>query len=276
MVAVKEPYHFDYAVQEERNRREDAALIEARVAELTEAGATRVVTDAATVRPISELRATPKTTAGTVLTEEAHAECPGHALLVEVHRPRFGKEAATVRTTPVCTDPAENGHAALRDVSGAQVGKMTAEQKADRSRVIRNNKAWKAATTARHQWLRQNIFARRNPPKDVHRYIAAILGSGSSAVTRAMEGGNKVACALLGRPDPPARWSGGTNPIVEATQAASPARATMLTLAVLIGAAEEAMHTNTWRSPDASNKAYFTTLTEWGYRPVVVEQLVNA
>jgi hypothetical protein len=44
---------------------------------------------------------------------------------------------------------------------------------------------------------------------------------------------------------------------------------------VLIGAAEEAMHTNTWRNPDESNKAYFTTLDSYGYRPVVVEQLVK-
>ena len=109
----------------------------------------------------------------------------------------------------------------------------------------------------------------------MHRYIAEILGSGSSSVTRAMEGGNKVACSLLGLAEPPSRWSGKPNPIVEAARTASPTRATMMTLAVLIGAAEEAMHTNTWRSPNESDKGYFTTLGKWGYQPEVVEQLVN-
>jgi ParB family chromosome partitioning protein len=48
----------------------------------------------------------------------------------------------------------------------------------------------------------------------------------------------------------------------------------VLTLAVLLGVAEDAAHRQTWRNPTSEHRAYFTALREWGYPLSTVEQLV--
>jgi ParB family chromosome partitioning protein len=66
---------------------------------------------------------------------------------------------------------------------------------------------------------------------------------------------------------------GSPNPIAVAAETASSARATMLALAVLLGAVEQGTGRHSWRNPSAETRAYFTALQGWGYPLSPVEQL---
>jgi ParB family transcriptional regulator, chromosome partitioning protein len=91
-----------------------------------------------------------------------------------------------------------------------------------------------------------------------------------------MEDGHPTALELLGlATDLPWRpYSGTSNPVVGAAVNASPARATMLTLGLLLGGLESTVTRSTWRHATASQQAYFTALQRWGYPLSDVEQLV--
>ncbi|GAA1328969.1 hypothetical protein [Pseudonocardia xinjiangensis] len=67
---------------------------------------------------------------------------------------------------------------------------------------------------------------------------------------------------------------GSSNPIAVAAESASSARATMLALAVLLGAVEQGTGRHSWRNPSGETRAYFTALQGWGYPLSPVEQLV--
>ncbi|MHA6783200.1 hypothetical protein ACVGOW_19700 [Pseudonocardia saturnea] len=89
-----------------------------------------------------------------------------------------------------------------------------------------------------------------------------------------MESGHPTACEVLGHDPVGSVYTGRPHPIAEAAATASPQRATQLTLAVLLGAAEDATNRQTWRSPESGHRAYFTALRDWGYPLSPVEQLV--
>ncbi len=71
-------------------------------------------------------------------------------------------------------------------------------------------------------------------------------------------------------------YTGRPNPIAAAARTAAGPRATLLALAVLLGAAEDATDRQTWRNPSTEHRAYFTALRGWGYPLSPVEQLVLA
>lgn len=89
-----------------------------------------------------------------------------------------------------------------------------------------------------------------------------------------MECGHATTCELLGLTAVGTAYMGRPSPIAVAAATAGTPRATILALAVLVGAAEDATSRQTWRSPSSDNRAYFMALTEWGYPLSEVEQLV--
>ncbi|GAA1195354.1 ParB/RepB/Spo0J family partition protein [Pseudonocardia alaniniphila] len=280
VTAQSEPAQFEHVAQRLRDQREEQRLVAERVAELTAAGV-RVVTEHTdhAVR-ISGLRPTAQDPSGTELTLEAHQDCPGHSATVDVRR-SFGARGTTVTTSYLCTDPDGNGHIPRWDNSTAttgsgsgtrQPGPMSEAEKAERRRVIANNKDWDSATTVRRDWLQAAFLARKTAPKDAARFIATTLGRGGHDVRKAMESGHATAQELLGMD--PVVTHGAPNPIALAADTASPTRATMLALAVLLGAAEQGTGRHSWRNPSPESRAYFTALRGWGYPLSPVEQLV--
>jgi ParB family chromosome partitioning protein len=107
-------------------------------------------------------------------------------------------------------------------------------------------------------------------------YVAVTLARGGHDPRRAMESGHPSACELLGMAPVGSVYTGRANPITEAAATAATPRATMLALAVLLGAAEDATDRRTWRNPTSDHRAYFTALSKWGYPLSTVEQLVLA
>jgi ParB family chromosome partitioning protein len=125
----------------------------------------------------------------------------------------------------------------------------------------------------RKQWL-TGFLARKGAPKDAARYIAATLARGGHDVRKAMENAHPTACELLGLDAPGSYYSGQPNPITITLETAPAARLTVITLAVLLGAAEDATSRSSWRTPTSETRAYFTALAGWGYPLSPVEQLV--
>jgi ParB family chromosome partitioning protein len=137
VAAVKEPSRFAHIAQRARNDRAQAAAMATFVDGLTAQGV-RVVTDEDT--PLTRvLNLTDEN--GTALTEETHSTCPGHAARV---RARWDGEPYL---TPFgCTDPTAYGHReAAATITGtapstAEQAEQDEAQKAERRRVIENNK----------------------------------------------------------------------------------------------------------------------------------------
>jgi ParB family chromosome partitioning protein len=275
VTAQSDPERFAHLAQRLRDDRDDARLVEQRTTELTTAGI-RVI-DADTDGAVSLQRLRPTTTdpSGTELTEDAHASCPGHAAWVEIRRSWDGTR--TVRTTYLCTDPDTHGHGPRWDGSlgsgtSRQPGLMSEAEKAQRRRVIANNKAWDSATTVRRDWLRY-FLARKSAPKDAAQFIALTLGTGSHDVRKAMESGHPTACDLLGLPtDQP--YSGKPGPLAEAAEGTTATRAVMLSLAVVLGGFEGGTSRHSWRNPTPDTRLYLRALRTWGYSLSDVEQLI--
>ncbi|MCX6466494.1 MAG: ParB N-terminal domain-containing protein [Pseudonocardiales bacterium] len=283
VTAAKEPAQFAHVAQKLRDERADAVLLADAVRELAEQGIALVDPDQpGTARQISGLRPSAESPSGAELAADAHGGCPGRAASVEVRR-GWDREPQ-LRVVHWCLDSDIHGHAArwtqvtaggagTVGQGGATAAGMSEEDKAQRRLVIANNKAWDSATTVRRQWLR-TFLARRTPPRDALVFVAATLGRGGHDLRRAMESGHPTACEVLSHEPVGSVYTGRPHPIAEAARTASPQRATQLALAVLLGAAEDACNRQTWRSPEAGHRAYFTALRDWGYPLAPVEQLV--
>ncbi|GAY11424.1 ParB N-terminal domain-containing protein [Pseudonocardia sp. N23] len=286
VTAAKEPAQFAHVAQRLRDQRADARQVADTVAELTNRGV-RVLDpeDTGGAAQISGLRLDAQTPSGTEFDPTTHSGCPGHAATVEVHR--SWDRQPQVKVVHWCTAPDEHGHVArwgrvtpTDDSGGGGDGEVArelaqaAEQaKAERRRVIANNRDWASATSVRRDWMR-GLLARRAAPRDALPYIATTLARGGHDLRRAMESGHPTACELLGLTPTGSVYAGSPNPIEALTATATSARATQLILAVLLGAAEDASGRQTWRNPTRDNRAYFTALRDWGYPLSPVEQLV--
>ncbi|MGH3904166.1 MAG: hypothetical protein ACRDTE_08255 [Pseudonocardiaceae bacterium] len=151
---------------------------------------------------------------------------------------------------------------------------MTEQQKAERRTVIANNKAWDSATTVRRDWLR-SFLARKAAPAEGARWVAQMLAQGSHEMRKAMQSDHQLAVDLLGLPQPDRGHARTATHVIAAhAMNATPARATTLTVAMLIGALEDGTDRHTWRSPTPDQIAYFRQLQAWRYPLSDVEQLV--
>lgn len=284
VTAAKEPAQFAHVAQRLRDQRADARQVADTVAELTNQGV-RVLDpeDTVSAAQLSGLRLDAQTPSGTELDPTTHSGCPGHAATVEVHR--GWDRQPQVKVVHWCTAPDEHGHVARwgrvtpTDDSGGdgaaarELAEAAEQAKAERRRVITNNKDWDSAATVRSEWLR-GFLSRRTAPRDALPYIATTLARAGHDLRRAMESGHPTACELLGLTPTGSVYAGRPNPIEALIATATSARATQLILAVLLGAAEDASGRQTWRNPTRDNRAYFAALRDWGYPLSPVEQLV--
>lgn len=292
VTAASKPEQFAHLAQRLRDDRDEHAARDRLTDQLTRAGV-RIIehTDhvyGSAVERLRDLRPDPDATPGTELAVDAHGQCPGHAAYLHAGRTWNADEPVSV--IYVCTDWRANGHAHRYAPAGAAEsanysrtagtgGTMTEQQKAERRTVIANNKAWDSATTVRRQWLRE-FLARRSAPKDAAQWIAATLAAAYPELSRALEAAHPLAGDLLGlsmdenRPYQ-YRHAGTAHPIGQAAQTATAHRATMLTLAMLLGGLEQSTSKSTWRAPiNRAHRDYLTTLQHWGYDLSDVEALV--
>ncbi|WIB72572.1 ParB/RepB/Spo0J family partition protein [Curtobacterium sp. MCBD17_026] len=150
-----------------------------------------------------------------------------------------------------------------------QSGPMNDEQKAERKRLVANNKAWASAETVRREWIAK-FLTRKTLPKDATAFIATAVTEYRTSVADHMGRGNSLAATLLGVE------AEGARDAVSAYLDSHPARAAYVTLAVVLGGVDGSTSKETWRY-EAERKrfaGYFTQLQTWGYVLSEVERIV--
>jgi ParB family transcriptional regulator, chromosome partitioning protein len=277
VTARQNPGQFEHTAQRLRDKRALDAARTAVVQELTAAGVP-VVEQAFGDRSVAKLTQLSGPDGDGEMTVEAHAGCPGHAAYLR----DGGSWDGPPEVTPVyvCADWRKQGHRhrdgePITGIDAAASGRMSEEQKIQRKAVIANNRAWDAAKPVRRKWLTE-FLSRRSAPKDAPRWVTAMLANCSHEVRKAMEDSHGTALTLLGlQTDPQWRpYNGSEHPVAVAAATATPARAGMLTLGLLLGGLEGGLNRNTWRYATSTDKAYFRALRTWGYALAEVELLV--
>ena len=273
--ATLRPPQLQHVAQRWRDQRAEEAAIAAKADELASHGV-RVVDlpyfGQGDMRRLTNLRPSPDDEPGTELTDEAHAECPGHAVSLS-----YDRNSGHVNATGVCTAYRDHGHAERWASTGQSEpltngpspgGPMSEADKAYRRGVIARGKEWDSATTVRRDWLRK-FAARKSAPKDAPVWTAQAWSSGDSCLRKALESGHALAAELLG-------FSDGHGTVAEAASQSTPSRANVIT-AVLAMAAIEAStdRRHTWEDPTSLQRKYFAQIQKWGYEPAPVETLVT-
>ncbi len=145
---------------------------------------------------------------------------------------------------------------------------MSEEQKAERRKVIANNKAWPAATEVRRTFVRE-LASRRSAPRSVLRYVAEVLAADPGLVKVTDE----PVALLLGTEVSEHPWERTTSTglVDEASDPRLP-----LALLALVGAGVENRHSHNdaWRSGDVELARWLRFLASVGYGLAEVEQEV--
>lgn len=162
------------------------------------------------------------------------------------------------------------------DPDQAAAAEAQAEAKrAERRRVIENNKAWRSAETVRREWL-AGFVTRKTAPKGAEAFICAAVVEGPRWLGSALDDRHAFLRGLLtGQEVRPAYTDEGRQQVeaLHTTQGTAKAQ-TMRTLAVIIAAWEAHTDVHTWRGPDHWDQRVMAALAEWGYQPSEVEQLL--
>ncbi|HEX3565457.1 MAG TPA: hypothetical protein VHU17_08800, partial [Acidimicrobiales bacterium] len=274
--AVKQPEQWPHIVARLRRDRDDRHMHQAVVAELTGAGCPVVELDSGYWLPsgarwLDEL----SPVKGKAFTEATHRTCPGHAGAVIESTEDDGYEAAYL-----CLDPAGNGHVTLDEGDGEHPGLpsvgqtdggWTEEQKAERRRVVANNKAWDMAAEVRRTFVTE-VLKRRTIPKGTLRFVTETLLLDPAVAT---SGDDRDLDTILGHDEPTDgdRWSRPAAAGLLA-QATTDARLPMLLLAQVAAGIEATTGRASWRSPSDRLARYLTYLESVGYGVSEVERLV--
>ncbi len=267
-----------HTVQRLRDKRETAAAREDVLATLTVPVIEQPSYSDKTTAAVSDLRDADRKP----LDPEAHRQCPGHVVVVREsyayeaiedetddegnpveydnsdEEPEPGQVTAgghAFAVIPYCQNYAEHGHrhaygdgSASGSTSAAPESKEAAS--AERKRVIAGNKAWKAATVVRGEFI-ETLLARKSAPADTVLFtLRAITGHADQSRGRsalADKVGAKDGYGLLTIPDL-------TGP-----------QANAALLAFIVAACEASTDTNHWRAVQSGTALYLKQLEAWGY-----------
>jgi ParB family transcriptional regulator, chromosome partitioning protein len=280
IVAAQQDHGFLHLVQRLRDGREERIAKQPIIDELAAAGVKIIDrprwSDPA--KPLEQLG-----TSDDPLTPEAHTSCDGHVAWIDEEWTKLGDNdnddssddgedgyELTYVAVYGCSDPVTYGHVeptttALRSSrNGSQISDQ--EAKAERQRVLRNNKAWRTAEAVRRDWLK-TFVARKSAPKGAQRFIFSELATGGYQLSDAMQKRHRFGRELLGMIDDGA--------LTATLKNAGDARAQMITLALVLGAHEADLGVHTWRSRNrAAAERYLSQISSWGYELSEIEQSV--
>ena len=203
---------------------------------------------------------------GERVTEENYAGKDGHAIAI-------GERWGSIDIAHVVVNWREHGLTSIRhNQPNTRSGSMTEEEKAERRRVVANNKAWVSAEKVRRAWVTK-LLGRKRLPSQALAFAATVIADNRHEVARAASDGHDMAATLLSLDGQ--RHYGQPHPIAAMTQA-TPTKAGHALLAVALGALEAATNKNSWRNPDQATRAYLDQLAAWGYTLSDVETLITA
>ena len=270
VTALKDPSRFDHLVAQLRRDRDDRAAYEKVARQVTESAVPLVELENGWWLPdnaawLSELFG-PE--GSRTLTPASHRKCPGHA--AAVREADDGYEVAYL-----CLDPVGQGHIDQRrdrptaTEASSDGGGMTDEQKAERRRVVTNNKAWEVATPVRREYVTE-LLARRSVPKGTLRYVTDVIMADPAGI--AAGDGDRVA-ALIGKDTHPGSWD--RTAAITLARDASDARLPLVLLAQVAASVEARFgERQGWRHPTPALVDYLRFLATCGYGLSEVEQEV--
>lgn len=187
--------------------------------------------------------------------EDGHKDCPGAAAVVSA------TWRGEITTTYLCTAWKDNGH--TNHLATTTSGPMSEDEKAERKTIVENNKAWRAATTVRRDWL--TAFAQRtSAPKDAAALLAQCLTRAGASVQDGMNDRQGVTTDLLGQD-----WR-------STTPTAIPRALVRAASIALAGFEVQYADVHTWRTPTGGARFYLRTITAWGYAPSDIENTLLA
>lgn len=246
---------FAHTLQRARDDRAGREAVAARAAELTAEGITVSSGGHGWENRVEYLVGAD----GERFTSETHKACPGNVVVLHAG---YGSK---VGEAWYCADPKGNGHRKYRQDSPSG----SAEEAAgERKKVLAGNKAWRSAETVRRTWLR-DFLARPKVPDGALQFTLEAFACGDNNLQQAMQarsdGRHVMARQLLGLPQGDgSSWSRPPE-VYTAMVAASPARAQVIALAIVLGACEAATGVHSWRSPGTDTAGYLEALARWGY-----------
>ncbi len=251
---------FAHEAQRQRDRKAERQEVEAIVADYTGRGYQQIAwpsyDDKDTV-PFGELTFVD----GTALTEDNYLGGNGHRFAVR-------NSWRGVDVGHFVTEWRKWG-LKRRKADGTANTPWTDEQKAERRTLIANNKAWASAEVVRREWLAR-FLSRKTAPKNALAFLADTLIRNGGYLNKALSEHHPLAGELLGVAK---REWGKPDPLAVLIEQ-NPTRTTTVLLAIAIAAHEAATSKSTWRYHDRDDVAYFTALSEWGYRLSDVEGIV--
>jgi ParB family chromosome partitioning protein len=197
------------------------------------------------------------------ITPAKHKKCPGHSAYIERD---WGKHYW--RAAYFCADPAKHGHVPLYGSSSLSRGSADPEAaKAERKRVIANNKAWRAAEPVRRAWLAE-LAQRRTPPDGALRVIIGAIVAHNAPMAGSDYKFAPLACGWLGmgiNQEGYGTRSDAQAEVERCLESSSDPRATVITLMLVLGSYEAATHVGSWRNGVEQTASYLQLLSGWGY-----------
>ena len=267
VTAKEDPEYFEHRASQLRQARIFQAKLAAVTARLEAAGI-RIVDDPGYSEhgPMRRLHLLVNEK-GKELTEKAHASCEGHVATLSSYDPE--------RVTYWCADPKRFGHkeryaSEARSPSSAargEDGKLTEEARAERRRIIANNKAMDAANPVRREFI-ASLIVRKAAIKGGLRFAVRDL----AANPHQMSGDDTLLAAFIGTEA--SRVGAEATTGAAAVDQASDARLVNVLLAHSATAIESTWTKEAWRSVDSRRAAWLGFLATQGYRLAEVEQLV--
>jgi ParB family transcriptional regulator, chromosome partitioning protein len=187
IVAAQQDHGFLHLVQQLRDERKERIARQPIIDELV-AASVKIIDRPRWADPAKRLEQLG--TSDDPLTSEAHASCDGHVAWIDEEWIETHDDDAdyvdedgdnfnlTYIAVSGCSDPVAYGHieATAATSRNSRNGTQTSDQeaKAERQRVLRNNKAWRAAEVVRREWLKAFV-ARKSAPKGAQRFIFSEL-----------------------------------------------------------------------------------------------------
>ena len=166
-----------------------------------------------------------------------------------------------------------SGSTAAGSGDAGESGEEAEARRAERRRVIANNKAWASAETVRREWL-ASFVARKTAPKGAEALICEAVVTGQWFLYKGMEASHPMLRTLLGTGADKSRWDSSGEVAGIAAKASTPKAAIMVTLAAVVSAWEATTGKHSWRNPTAWDARVLGALVEWGYQPSEVERLL--
>ncbi|MFI5959714.1 ParB/RepB/Spo0J family partition protein [Cryptosporangium sp. NPDC051539] len=254
--AERGPVAFERQATQLRSDRDEEARLASRTAELEAAGV--AVVDYSVLR-------SPGSTVATLssllhndepLTDDSHVGCPGKAIALYQSYDGWHEVAC-------CLDWRKHGHKHRHESDRPAGGPMSAEQKAERQRVIANNKAMDAANEVRRAWITN--LCKRPKIRGAARYVAETLTRHPRFLARWTQREAPLLAEFLGTSP------GESQPQIPPS--ANDARITVYALAAIAAAHESEISRDSWRHPTDATTRWYTFLATLGYDLADVERL---